>query len=1101
MKTGIAKVLGLCLAAAVAITPLYAQTKEKKEAKESKEAKDPLADVSLSSFKFREIGPALTSGRISDMAVNPCDHSEFYVAAAAGGVWKTTNGGMTFDAVFENEGSFSIGCVTMDPKNHNVVWVGTGENNNQRSVSYGDGVYKTEDGGKSWKRMGLEKSEHIGMILIDPCCSDVVYVAAYGPLWSAGGERGVYKTEDGGKTWKRVLEISENTGVNEVHMDPRNPDVLYATAHQRRRSQWTYLGGGPESGIYKSTDAGATWNKINKGLPGGDKGRIGMVISPANPEKIYAAVEAADGGGFYRSTNRGASWEKMSNTQSGGNYYQELIADPVDEDRVYLMSTYTMVTVDGGTTFTMRGERSKHIDNHCLWINPQNPLHHMEGTDGGVYETFDRGQTWRMFTNLPVTQFYKVSVDNAWPFYNVTGGTQDNYSMVGPSQTLSDHGIVTSDWIVTVTGDGFESVVDPVDPNIVYAQSQHGNLVRFDKKSGESRMIQPKERKGEKEYNWNWDSPLLVSPHNHKTIYFAANKLFKSIDQGDSWEVISDELDQNIDRNLLPVMGKVWPMDAVAKNSSTSRYGACVSLDESRLKQGLIYAGTDDGQINITEDDGKSWRKVNRFSGVPENTYVYDLIADKHDVNVVYAAFNNHKSGDFTPYVYKSSDMGRTWKSISGDLPTGSIYALEQDHVKGDILFAGTEYGVYVTLDGGQKWRRLKTGLPTTNVRDMAIQERENDLVLATFGRGFFVLDNYAGLRDITPEMAEKEGYILPVKDVLMFNRWRPLGGLGSREKGFQGEDYYSAPNPEYGVVIKYWVKEGVTTLKAERQKAEREKFEKGEVFGYPTLEQWKAEKDELPSYLIFTITDGQGNFVREIRTGLSKGLGKITWDMEYPATYTVSARDASETSGLPSSGIEVLPGTYKVSMAKNVKGVVADLAGPVSFEIKALNNLSLPATDRSELIAFKKKAIELNGAVSAVAEVIGEMNGKIAPYKAAAKAFRGQESVDLLASVKDLEDKVKELQLMLNGDGDPGRLDLDGDVALRRRAGIALYGLYGNFSNVPGSARQQYEIAADEFRPLFRRTNALMKEFDAMDQKLGNMGAPLTPGRLPNWK
>jgi photosystem II stability/assembly factor-like uncharacterized protein len=1100
MKTFNLKTLVFMLAIAGAIFPAEAQKKSKPDGKENKEVKDPLADLSLGSFKFRSIGPALTSGRISDIAVNPSNNNEFYVAAAAGGVWKTSNRGMSFSPVFENEGSYSIGCVAIDPNNPNVVWVGTGENNNQRSVSYGDGVYKSTDGGATWKNMGLKKSEHTGMIKIDPRNSDVVYVAAYGPLWKEGGDRGLYKTTDGGATWTKVLEISQYTGVNEVHLDPRNPDVIYATAHQRMRRQWTYLGGGPESGIYKSVDAGKTWQKINNGLPPGDKGRIGMAISPANPERIYAVVEA-DGGGFYLSTNRGSSWQKLNNTVSSGNYYQELVADPADENRVYLMDTYTQVSVDGGKTFNFRGEASKHFDNHCLWIDPANPLHHMEGTDGGVYETFDRGQTWRMFTNLPVTQFYKVSVDNALPFYNVMGGTQDNYSLVGPSQTLSDHGIVSSDWIVTVTGDGFETVVDPEDPNIVYAQSQHGNLVRFDKRSGESRDIQPKELKNEKAYNWNWDSPVMISPFDHKTLYFGANKLFKSTDRGDSWQEISGELDQNIDRNLLPVMGKVWPMTAVAKNGSTSRYGAIVSLDESRLQRGLLYAGTDDGQISVTEDDGKNWRQVNRFPGVPENTFVYDLIADKHDANVVYAAFNNHKSGDFKPYVCKSSDKGKTWTSISGDLPEGAVYALEQDHVKPSILFAGTEYGVFVTLDGGTKWRPLKAGLPTINVRDLAIQERENDLVAATFGRGFYVLDNYAPLREITTEIPQKDGYIFKVKDARMFNTWRPLGGLGTRERGFQGENYFSVPNPEYGVEVRFWIKEGVTSLKAEREKAEKEKFDKGEVFGYPTLEQWKAEHDEKPSYLVFTITDDQGNFIRELRTGLNKGMGRIVWDMQYPSTYSVGARDASESTGLPSSGIEVVPGTYRISMAKNVKGVLTELAGPVAFNIKPLNNLTLPARDRGELVSFKKKAIELNGAVEAVAAAIGEMNQKIAPWKAAVKAFRGQEAIDLLTTVNGLEDKLKQLDLMLNGDPDPASLDLDSEVPLRQHAGLSLYGLFGNFSDVPGSARQQYEIASEEFRPLFEKTRSLLTEFAAMDKKLGDIGAPLTPGRLPAWK
>jgi photosystem II stability/assembly factor-like uncharacterized protein len=1093
-------ITGLCIALTLAAA-IPAEAQRRSGRQDSQTEKDLVSEVSLSSFSFRSIGPALTSGRISDIAVNPDNHKEFYVSAAAGGVWKTVNGGVTFDPVFDNEGSYSIGCVVIDPTNSNVVWVGTGENNNQRSVSYGDGVYKSTDGGKSWKNMGLKRSEHIGMITIDPRNPDIVYVAAYGPLWSPGGDRGIYKTTDGGETWEAILEVSENTGFNEIHMDPRNPDVLYAAAHQRRRRQWTYLGGGPESGIYKSTDAGMNWTKINRGLPGGDLGRIGLAISPADPEKIYAVVEAqGNGSGFYRSTNRGASWEKRSNTVSSGNYYQELIADPADPDRVYLMSVYTQVTDDGGLTFRNRGEKSKHIDNHALWIDPSDNNHVIEGTDGGLYESFDN-ENWRFFTNLPVTQFYKVSVDNDYPFYNVMGGTQDNYSLVGPSQTLSAHGIVTSDWIVTVTGDGFESVVDPVDPNIVYSQSQHGNLARFDKLSGELTSIQPKPRQGEKEYNWNWDSPVLISPHDNKTLYFAANKVFKSTDRGDSWEVISDDLDRNIDRNLLPVMGKVWPMDAVAKNGSTSRYGAVVSLDESRLVKGLIYAGTDDGQISITEDDGKTWRQVNQFPGVPEYTYVYDLIADKHNADIVYAAFNNHKSGDFTPYIYKSTDRGRSWSSISSDLPEGAVYAIEQDHVSQEILFAGTEYGVFVTLNGGKNWKRLNSGIPTINIRDLAIQERENDLVAASFGRGFYILDNYAPMREISNENLEKEAYIFSVKDALMFNRWTPLGGLGSRDKGFQGEDYFSVPNPEPGAHFTYWIKDGVTTLAAERKKRESEAFKKGEVIPYPTVEEYKAEQEELPSYLIFTIEDQDGNFIRELRSPYRKGLNTITWDMTYPADFSVSERHSSPSQSLPSSGVFVLPGDYRVSLAASIKGDYRQLAGPVSFRVKELNNRTIPAADRKEMAEFKIKALKLNGAISAVSSALSDMNTRLDVYRAAAKALRGEEASSLLNDVHELEIKLKEVQVMLSGDPVPGNLDLDGDYTLRSRSRNAIYDVMGTTSDITGTAKRNYEIAADEFAPVLEKAKELEALFRQMDNRLGETGAPLTPGRLPDWK
>ncbi|MEL7163168.1 MAG: glycosyl hydrolase, partial [Bacteroidota bacterium] len=406
-------------------------------------------------------------------------------ATAAGGVWKTTNKGLNFKPVFDRQGSYSIGVVEIDPNNHNVVWVGTGENNNQRSVAYGDGVYKSVNGGKSWKHVGLKNSEHIGMIVVDPRDSDVVYVAATGPVWSAGGDRGLYKTTDGGETWENILEISEHTGIHEVHIDPRDPDVVYAVAHQRRRHVFTYISGGPESAVYKSTDGGANFRKIMRGLPGGDVGRIGMDVSPADPDVLYAVVEAQTGkGGFYRSTDRGESWEKRSKYSSSGNYYQEVIADPVDLNRVYVMNTFAAVSTDGGMNFDNVGEKNKHIDNHALWIDPTNPNYLLNGNDGGVYESWDRGKTWRFFPNLPVIQFYKVAVDNDYPFYNVYGGTQDNFSLGGPSRTTETTGITNRNWFVTTLGDGFEPHVDPTNPNIVYSQSQYGNLNRFDKATG-----------------------------------------------------------------------------------------------------------------------------------------------------------------------------------------------------------------------------------------------------------------------------------------------------------------------------------------------------------------------------------------------------------------------------------------------------------------------------------------------------------------------------------------------------------------------------------------------------------------------------------------
>ncbi len=736
-----------------------------------------LKSETFNGLKFRSIGPALTSGRVVDLAVNPNNSKEYFVAAAAGGVWKTVNGGITYDPVFESEGSFSIGCVVYDPNNTNVIWVGSGENNNQRSASYGDGVYKSTDGGKSWKNMGLKNSEHTGMIKVDPKNSDIVYVAAYGPLWSKGGDRGIYKTTDGGKSWKKILTVSEYTGFNEIHIDPRYSNILYASAHQRFRQGYSYISGGPESNLYKSNDGGLTWDTLSNGLPAGDKGRIGISISPANPDYVYAIIEASGkNGGVFRSTDRGSSWTKMCDNNTAGNYYGEIFCDPKEVNKVFYVDFWVMVSADGGKTFNKIGEKYKHVDNHALWIDPIDTEHLLTGCDGGVYETYDFGDNWEFKANLPITQFYKVAIDNAMPFYNVYGGTQDNNSLGGPSRTINANGITNADWFFTQEGDGFESQVDPEDPNTVYCQSQYGGLGRFDKKTGELMDIKPIEGANEKAYRWNWDSPLLVSSHKHTRIYFGANKLFKSDDKGNSWTCISEDLSRQLDRNKLPMMGKVWSVDAVAKNQSTDFYGQLVTVAESYFDENTLVVGTDDGLIHVTNDGGKNWTKIDNIPGVPKNTYVNQIIASKHDKNVFYAAFNHHRYGDFKPYIFKSVDGGKTWLPKHGDLPVrGSVYSLEEDHINRNLLFAGTEFGLFFTLDGGNQWIQLKGGLPTTAIRDIAIQKRENDLVVATFGRGFYILDDYSALRNISTEAFQKEALILPVKDALMYNEWRKM--------------------------------------------------------------------------------------------------------------------------------------------------------------------------------------------------------------------------------------------------------------------------------------------------------------------------------------
>ena len=557
----------------------------------------------ISSLPFRSIGPAYMTGRIADIEVDPSNSSIWYVAVASGNVWKTTNRGSTWKPIFENYGSFSTGCLAIDPHNPNIVWLGTGENQSQRSVSWGDGVYKSLDGGKTWKNMGLESSEHIGKILLDPRNPEVIYVAAQGPLWKAGGERGVYKSSDGGQSWTRILNISEHTGVADLCFDPRNPDILYASSYQRRRHVGILVAGGEESRIYKSTDAGESWKKLEKGLPGGELGRIAVAVSPQHPNVVYALIAGSEKAqsGFYRSEDHGESWTKKNDyVIVDPQYYGEIFADPHRFDHVYAVDVIIHHTTDGGNTFDRLNTRNKHVDNHDIVFDPKDPDYLMVGCDGGIYESWDRGNSWSYHDNISITQFYRVGLDNEEPFYNVYGGTQDNSTLYGPSRTISRHGITNADWTLALGGDGFQARIDPEDPHIVYCQSQYAGIVRYDRKTGQRLDIQPQPVPGDAPLRWHWDSPLIISPHNPKRLYFAAQKLFRSEDRGDSWEGISPDLSRGEDRNQREVMGKIWSPEAVWKNVFTSPYGTIVSLSESPIQEGLLVVGTDEGLIQIS---------------------------------------------------------------------------------------------------------------------------------------------------------------------------------------------------------------------------------------------------------------------------------------------------------------------------------------------------------------------------------------------------------------------------------------------------------------------------------------------------------------------
>ena len=1071
------------------------------------EAEKPEELMSAGTFgglALRSVGPALMSGRVGDFAVNPDNHSEYYVAVCSGGVWKTTNAGVTFSPIFDGQGSYSIGCITMDPNNHNVIWVGTGENNSQRSVSFGDGVYVSRDGGKNWENLGLKESEHIGMIAVDPRDSNVVYVAAMGPLWRSGGDRGLYKTVDGGKTWECILHVSDDTGVNEVHLDPRNPDVIYAPAYQRRRHVWTLINGGPESALYKSTDAGKTWRKIHNGLPDVDMGRIGIDISPVNPDVVYAIVEAAmDKGGFYRSTDRGETWERMSDYRVySAQYYNEIFCDPQNVDRVYIMDTFSHYSEDGGRTFKpLRGD-NRHVDDHALWIDPHETEHLLIGCDGGVYETFDRGGTWRFMANMPISQFYRIACDESKPFYYVYGGTQDNGTVGAPTRSTDRIGIGNENWFYSCGGDGYETCVDPTDPMTVYSLWQYGGLVRFDRRSGESVDIRPREKPGEEPYRWNWDSPLILSPHSPTRLYFAANILFRSDDRGNSWTAISGDLSRRLNRDELEVFGKIQNVDAVSKHNSTSFYGNCVSLCESPLVENLIYLGTDDGLIQVTEDGGKNWRKIESFPDIPERTYVSCLTASRHDPNTVFATFDNHKMGDFKPYVLKSTDRGRTWTSIAGDLPERHIvYSIQQDHVKPELLFVGTEFGAFFTVDSGTKWIKLTGGMPTIAVRDLEIQRRENDLIVGTFGRSIYILDDYSPLRSVSEEALKAGPILFPIKDAWQYVERSRLGGGNGR--GSQGAAYFAATNPPYGAVFTFSLPDKLMTLQELRKKAEKDDEKEKKPYRYPSIDELRAEDRQREPAVFMTISDEAGEVVRRFPVSREKGIHRTSWDLRYPAVTppVIDLPTDNPPFSRPPAGPMVPPGTYSAMLVKIVDGVMTPLTPAQKFEVVPLEMATFAAKDRTAVLAFHKKLAKLQRAVSGTFPFTDEMQNRINFLRAALRETPGAEPSQLV-ELERIQQRLSDLLIELRGDPTLGKREEPQPPSISQRLN-EIIGDQWNVTSAPTRTQSDgYRYAGEAFAKVLSELRQLaMTDLKALEDKLESLGAPWTPGRLPEWK
>lgn len=1073
----------------VLVTPLLLSVPALSDADDSlPQEKESLSAATFSGLKLRSIGPALMSGRISDVAIDPVQPNTWYATAGSGNVWKTTNAGTTWVPIFENYSAYSIGCVSIDPSNRHTVWVGTGENVGGRHVGYGDGVYRSDDGGKSFRNMGLGKSEHVARILIDPRDGDVVYVAAQGPLWSPGGERGLYKTTDGGGTWTQILAKGPYTGVTELASDPRCPDTIFAATHQRHRTVWSLVNGGPESGIHKSVDGGKSWKELKEGLPGEDKGKIALAVSPVNPDVVYASIELAGRtGGFWRSADRGETWTKMSDYISGGtgpHYYQEIFCDPHRLDVVYQADVRLGRTEDGGKTWATVESRWKHVDNHAVAFHPSDPDFLLVGCDGGLYRSYDRGETFEFFPNLPLTQFYKLDLDNDEPFYHIVGGTQDNATQYGPSSTGGVSGIRNSDWRILIGGDGHDCVIDPEDPNIIYCESQNGEPRRYDRRTGESVDIRPRPGKGEEHLRCNWDSPLFISPHSHTRVYFGSRKLHRSDDRGDSWTDVSPDLSRNLDRFKLPVMERVWSVDAVYDHAAMSQYGNVTSISESPLQEGLLYVGTDDGLIQITENGGRTWRKVERIYGIPEFAFVNDIKADLHEVDTVYAVFDNHKVGDFKPYLVKSSDRGRTWTSIAGDLPERHIvWRLEQDHVKKDLYFAGTEFGLFFTLDGGARWIQLKGGVPTISFRDIAIQRRENDLVGASFGRGFFVLDDYTPLRLVTSELlVESEFVLFPVKKPLLYIPDRPLG----REKGSQGDGFFTAPNPPFGAVFTYYLRDGLQTRKQVRREQETKVKEAGGDNVYPGWEAIKKEDREEEPAITLTITDADGNLVNRVEGPISAGFHRVAWNLRYPAF----------TSGSDRSGPLVAPGRYAVRAGKRVDDVATTLGEPRTFDVVSVTRPSLPPKDRREVVRFQMQAGELHRAVAGANERAREVLEQLEDLKVAIRRTAGADD-RLFESARALELKLMDARETLTGDPTQRRRHQVTPPSIRRRVSNALSGMMGTTYGPTRTHRREYDLAREEYERVIGELKSLVeRDFAELQRQAEAAGVPWTPGR-----
>lgn len=947
-------------------------------------------------IKWREIGPANFGGRISDIEAVPENPKIIFVASASGGIFKSVNNGVTWKPVFDEEGtSLSIGDIAIAPSDPNIIWAGTGEPNNRQSSSWGDGVYKSIDGGETWKYMGLKETYYIGRIVIHPRNPDFVYVAALGHLWGPNPERGLYRTKDGGKTWEKILFINKDTGAVDVAIE-RNGRVLYAAAYQRRRRAWGFVGGGPYSGLYRSMDGGDTWEKLSKGLPEGDTGRIGIDISKSHPNIVYAIVQNKNGG-LFRSEDRGQTWTRMNKLNPRPSYYSQIRIDPLNPNKVWMLGSRLSVSIDGGKTFSVaaveirRSDRDKkaaenvHVDHHALWIDPKDPAHLLLGNDGGFYISYDGSKNYNFIDNLPIAQYYAIGIDNRDPYW-IYGGTQDNGTWGIPSRTYSNRlGIRNSDVVNIADGDGFYVAVDPEDNTAIYAETQNGGLLFVDLETKEEKSLQPVPEDPKEEYRFNWNSPLILSPHNSNILYYGGNKLFKSVDRGHSWEEISTDLTLNQDWKKIPIMGVIRNENTLSRDDGVAHFGTTTTLCESPVQPGLIYVGTDDGNVQMTQDGGKSWQNLTEKFRLPGPRWVSRVLASHHGAGTAYVSFDGHQDDDFKPYIFKTTDFAKTWRNISGDMPDGMVVNALAEHPRNpNLLLAGTEFGLFISIDGGKKWVLAGGNLPRAPVDDIIINARDNDIILGTHGRGIVILDDIVMLEQLDSKVLDSEVYLFLPRKTTQYHDIKEVATD-------QGASEFSGANPDYGALITYSLKNDPPPM--EEKPTYEKKSDKAE----------KEKKDDSKPMVKIVILDKEQNVVRELEGPDRKGFNRINWDLRYPLSFEPRAED--EGLFRRQKGPFALPGEYTIKLIARKQELIQKLQVRVDPRAKTTPE-GLQARFEASM-----KVMEMQRTFVEAQTAIEEMDKEMKRIKEMVKDLEKvpEEIGDKIKNISEKLDKIKD--------------------------------------------------------------------------------------------